>query len=94
MNFHKIIFIAVTVLICGNVHSYDIDEYADLIKQLAADPAHIQAFQAYVEQLLAIDPDYFEYNKDFNQNINCKTYSPSDEVPTSVNKLRPGIFYF
>ena len=94
MNCHKIIFIAVAFLACANIHAYDIEEYADLIKQLANDPAQIKAYESYVEELLALDPNYFEYNKDFDQNINCKSYSPSAEVPTSVHKLRPGVYSF
>lgn len=85
---HHIIYVALVA--CVVVTAYDINEYANQIKHLLTDPIYEAGFQDHIKNLLHIDPDYFDY-KGYQQNIECKTYSPSNEIPSSVHKLRPGL---
>ncbi|RNA35913.1 phospholipase membrane-associated-like [Brachionus plicatilis] len=80
-------FITFVLLCCHYSHSYKIDEYTDLINQFSKDSELIHDFEANIGHILETEPNYFNYTSKTSFTCDLQV---SDEVPTSVHKLKPG----
>jgi phospholipase B1 len=72
---------------------FNANTYKNEILKLARDPQFKNDFQAYIDDLLTLDPDYFNYQpfKLRSAQPQCNfTEFKSAERPTTVHELRPG----
>jgi hypothetical protein len=89
----KFISIAIFLTVASLASAYDLVEYEDFIANLANDEAYAAEFKQHVSDLLAEDPDYFDFTpfKSSNFTFDCDmSQFKSRERPTSVHALRPG----
>jgi hypothetical protein len=69
--------------------SYDLEDYKKLVWELSQNEAYVASYEQNVKDLLAEDPNYFDYTP--SQKFNCDVSEmKSAEQPTSVHALRPG----
>ena len=67
-------------------NAFNVDEYTNAIKDLMQNYTFIQDFDNHLAECLSIDPNYFEYKNEFT--FDCD-FTPSEQAPRSVHKLRP-----
>jgi phospholipase B1 len=87
-------FLSLTLFLAGLLGpalSYDVDHYKKLITDLAKNKEYETAFEENLKDLLADDPNYFDYTPFRSQHFsfNCDS-DKSPQTPTSVHALRPG----
>jgi hypothetical protein len=84
------IFFILSISIVLSVNGYDLNEYKQLIGQLAKNETFIKDYEANINYLLELEPNYFDYTP-FNENykFECNTTGVSSQSARNVHELKP-----
>jgi hypothetical protein len=84
------IFFVLSLSIVLNVNGFDLNEYKQLINELAKNETFIKDFEANINYLLELEPNYFDYTP-FNEKykFECDTTGFSNQTATNVHELKP-----
>lgn len=91
MKMSKIIYaLLLSVCVWHTSLAFNATEYEEFILAMAEDPLFIAEFAKFMQDNLAIEPNYHSYTPFPNGTFKFPCEKDSDPtVPTSVNRLRP-----
>ena len=84
------IFFILSISIVLSVNGFDLKEYQQLINEISKNETYIKDFEANINYLLELEPNYFDYTP-FNEKyrFECNTSGFPNQTARNVHELKP-----